>query len=230
MSKRMLIIGPDAGLNEEGALYLTRAGYIVRTATSRWEGLRQLHLELPDLIVIDVGHSTAGADGWQLCQDLRAVSDKPLVLVVARPEEIEQAQALDVNHCLIRPIQAEEWTAGVKKALSVHAEKAKTDKAITVSINGELRLDFSVRRLEVRGQIIDLTRKEFELLACFVKNLDRFVPYDELLETMWDDKKANRTALKAYIWRLRQKIERDPQKPEYILTRRGVGYLFKSSS
>lgn len=196
----------------------------------RWEGLRQLHLDLPDLIVIDVGHSRAEVDGWKLCQDIRAVSDKPLILVVARPEEIEQAQALDVDHCLRRPIQAEEWTASVKKALSVHAEKAKTDKAITVSINGELRLDFSVRRLEVRGQIIDLTPKEFELLACFVRNLGRFIPYDELLAALWDDKKANRTALKAYIWRLRQKIEKDPQNPEYILTRRGVGYLFKGSS
>ncbi len=230
MSKRILIIGSDVGLNEEGALHLTRAGYMVRTAASRWEGLRKLHLELPDLIVIDVSHSTAEIDGWKLCRDIRVVSDKPLILIGARPEEIEQAQALEVDHCLTLPIRAEEWITSVKKALSAYAEKTAAGKAITVNINGELRLDFSVRRLEVRGQLIDLTPKEFELLACFVKNPDRFIPYDELLMALWDDKKASRTALKAYIWRLRQKIEKDPQNPQYILTRRGVGYLFKSSS
>jgi DNA-binding response OmpR family regulator len=230
MSKRILIIGPDADLNEEGALSLSRAGYLVRTATSRWEGLSQLHLDLPHLIVIDVSHSTAELEGWKLCRDIRVVSDKPLILVVAGAEEIEQARALEVDNCLRRPIQAEEWTASVQKALSAYAEKTKTDKAITVSINGELRLDFSVRRLEVRGQIVDLTPKEFDLLACFVKNPGRFIPYDELLQALWDDEKAKRTALKAYIWRLRQKIEKDPQNPQYILTRRGVGYLFNSPS
>ncbi len=230
MSKRILIIGPDPGLNAEGALYLTRAGYIVRTATGRGEGLRKLHLDLPDLMVIDVSYSTAEVDGWKLGRDIRAVSDKPLILVVARVEEIERARSLDVDDFLVRPVQAGEWTALVKKALSVHAEKTTSDKAITININGELRLDFSVRRLEVRGQIIDLTPKEFELLACFVKSPGRFIPYDELLAALWDDRKASRTALKAYIWRLRQKIEKDPQNPQYILTRRGVGYLFNSPS
>lgn len=98
---------------------------------------------------------------------------------------------------------------------------------MSLHVHENLWIDFATRQVRVKGDIIDLTPKEFDLLSCLVRNAGRLFTSEELIDLVWDGKKSDRAALKAYIWRLRQKIEETPKRPRYILTRRGVGYFFK---
>ncbi len=230
MKRRVLVIGPDNQLNNEIKLHITEEGWAVKTAITRQEGLRKLHTDFPNLIIIDTSETTAELDGWELSRNIRAVSDMPLILIVAQAAEVEQAKELGADGYLLRSFQAEELMASAKTALARRPESLTLRRRDSLRINGDLRLDFDTRQVEVRGQTFDLTAKEFQLLSYLVSNDDGVIPYDELLRVVWGDRKANRTALKAYIWRLRQKIEVDPRNPKNILTRRGVGYHFNSSS
>ncbi|MGQ9626573.1 MAG: response regulator transcription factor [Anaerolineae bacterium] len=228
MDTHLLVISPDESACEEISSRLAEQGYTVDKATSQGEGLRKLHAVLPPLIIIDVSKTTPELDGFRLSRKIRAVSDIPLIWLSTSPNYVEQVEKLKIDACLIYPFSQEELVSKVRLALTKRSGAASMRrKAFYVKLDGDFFLNFDTRQIQVRGRAIDLTPKEFKLLVCLVQHPNQFVPYDKLLEAIWDSKKSSRTALKAYIWRLRQKIEEDPENPRYILTQRGLGYIFK---
>ena len=231
MSVMVLIIGPDDRSNSQISLQLQMEGYAVGTAVTEQAVLRKLHAELPAVLILDVSITKADMNGWRLCQDIRAFSNLPIIMISDSDDEADRAKALEleVDGYLVKPFDRKALVAEIEAALR-KPEASMVEKGVVLRVDENLMINLCARRIKVRGQSIALTSKEFELLSCLARNAGRLFTSEELLELVWDGKKANRTALKAYIWRLRQKIEENPRKPQYILTRRGIGYFFKQLS
>ncbi len=231
MSESILVIGPNAHFNEEASLWLQANGYEVNSATTEAEGLHKLHADIPILFLIDVSETTTEMDSWQFCQGVRAVSDLPIIVVIAAHDRDSQtrAAALEIDGCLVKPLAPEELMAEVKNILQ-RAALSTSEKGVMVYVDENLSVNLCARQVKVQDRSINLTPKEFDLLSCLLREAGRLFTCDELLEQVWNGEKANRAALKAYIWRLRQKIEESPHTPQYILTRRGIGYFFKPLS
>jgi DNA-binding response OmpR family regulator len=231
MRENILVIGPNAHFNEETSLWLQAKGYEVNSATTEAEALRKLHADIPILFLIDVSETATEMDSWQFCQSVRAVSDLPIVVITAVDDQDSRTRVaeLDVDGYLVPPLTPETLITEVKSVLQ-SASLSTSKKGVMLYIDENLSVNLCARQVEVRGRFINLTPKEFDLLSCLVKDAGRLFTCDELMEQVWNGEEANRAALKAYIWRLRQKIEQSPHQPQYILTRRGIGYFFKPLS
>ena len=227
MSLSILIYGPDDKVNEEVSRQLRHDGYAVNTATQEMEALRKLHSDIPGLIIVDMSSADRKWDGDRFCRNVRAVSEIPLA-IISDPENEKNrqlVQELNANtHLVELPIRR--VISRIEDILG-HMVLPSLPTRMSLHIHDNLWVDFATRQVRVKGEAIDLTPKEFDLLSCLVRNAGRLFTSEELIDLVWDGKKSDRAALKAYIWRLRQKIEDTPKKPRYILTRRGVGYFFK---
>lgn len=208
------------------SLWLREEGYTVSTALTEEEALSRLHADKPMLLIVDV--SASGLDGWEFCRDIRSISSLPLITVaeVEREEDRAKAKKLASIH-LVRPFERQSLMASFRAALEV-AEKET--KEIALYSDEELWIGLCSRSLRVRGRKVYLTPKEFALLSFLVRNAGQLSSREELLRTIWAGENARHSALKAYIWRLRRKIESDPYHPKYILTRRSLGYIFMPKS
>ncbi len=229
--ENLLVIGPNAHFNEEISLWLQTKGYTANSATTEAEGLRKLHADIPILFLIDVSGTTAEMNGWQFCQGVRAVSDLPIIVITAADDQDSRTKMaeMEIEGHLVKPLTQKALIAEIKDVLQ-RAALSTSEKGVILYVDENLSVNLCARQIEVRGHSVNLTPKEFELLSCLVKEAGRLFTSDELLERVWNGEDANRAALKAYIWRLRQKIEETPHCPQYILTRRGVGYFFKPLS
>lgn len=230
MRESILVVGPNAHFNEEIRVWLQAKRYGVNSATTEAESLRKLHANIPILFLIDVSETTPELDGWQFCRGVRAISDLPIILITAVDDQDSRTRMAELEvGCLVKPLAPEALIAEVKTVLQ-RASLSTSEKGVMLHVDEDLSVNLCARQIEVRGRSINLTPKEFELLSCLVKDAGRLFTSDELVEQVWNGKDANRAALKAYIWRLRQKIEESPHQPQYILTRRGIGYFFRSLS
>jgi len=228
MSLAILIYGPDEETNEEIAKQLRNDGFAVNTAAEEMEALRKLHNDIPGLIVVDVSNDTEERGRRRFCRIVRAVSEIQLALV-AEPGDAETAalvRELGEGNTHLVELPGRRVVLMVEDILGSALSPAIPSR-MSLHINEGLWIDFATRQVRVKGKTIDLTPKEFELLSCLARNAGRLFTSEELIDLVWGGKKSDRAALKAYIWRLRQKIEDTPKRPRYILTRRGVGYFFK---
>jgi two-component system response regulator VicR len=231
MSLAILIYGPDEDTNEEIARQLRNDGFAVNTATREGEALRKLHNDIPGLIIVDVFNAEERPERRHFCRNVRAVSEVPLALI-ADPEDDDNQELvaeLSEKTTHIVELPSRRVVSRVEDILG-HTVTPSLPSRMSLHISEGLWLDFATRQVRVKGEAIDLTPKEFELLSCLARNAGRLFTSEELIDLVWGGKKSDRAALKAYIWRLRQKIEDTPKRPEYILTRRGVGYFFRKAA
>lgn len=227
MSLSILIYGPDEKTNEEVARQLHNDGYAVNSATRETEALHKLHADIPGLIMVDMRSDGTDWDGARFCRNVRSVSEIPLAIISEPGTDLNEALASelgDATHLVELP--ARRVAAKVEEILGRTVMPSMPTR-MSLHVHEGLWVDFATRQVRVKGDAIDLTPKEFDLLSCLVRNAGRLFTSEELIDLVWDGKKSDRAALKAYIWRLRQKIEETPKRPRYILTRRGVGYFFK---
>ena len=227
MSLSILVYGPDEKTNEEIARQLHNDGYAINTATRETEALRKLHSDIPGLIVVDMSTNVVGWEGLRFCQNVRAVSEVPLALISDPEDDKNRKWAVQLGeHTHLVELPARRVLAKIQEILGRTVMPSGPTR-MSLHIHEGLWVDFATRQVRVKGEAIDLTPKEFDLLSCLVRNAGRLFTSEELIDLVWAGKKSDRAALKAYIWRLRQKIEETPKRPRYILTRRGVGYFFK---
>ncbi|MGQ9625438.1 MAG: winged helix-turn-helix domain-containing protein [Anaerolineae bacterium] len=221
MGAAILMVGSD---DYRTSLWLREEGYTVNTALNEEEALSRLHSETPMLLIVDV--SAAGLDGWEFCRDVRSLSSLPLITIADVEREGDRAKSKElVSLHLIRPFDRQTLMAGFRAAMEV-AEKGAEKGEIALYSDEELWVGLCSHSLRVRGRRVYLTPTEFALLSYLIRNAGQLLSREELLKTIWGVENARRSALKAYIWRLRQKIESDPYNPKYILTRRSIGYIF----
>ena len=190
------------------------------------EALDLLEQERPDLVLLDIG--LPDMNGFEVLKSMRLFSDVPVVMLTVRDDELSKVQGLELgaDDYVTKPFSHLELLARVRAVLRRAQSLPLTHEQPFVS--GDIQVDFGRRALTVRGQPVPLTGTEYRLLYHLVRNAGRIMTHEALLARVWGREYTDEISyLKSYISRLRNKLERVPHQPEYILTEYGVGYWFR---
>ncbi|MFZ4814968.1 MAG: response regulator transcription factor [Phototrophicaceae bacterium] len=229
MSEKILVIDDEETTVQLLAILLERRTYQVVKAYSAEEGLRLAYRHQPDLVLLDI--MMPDMDGWEVCRRLREMSDMPIIFLTARDEtgDIVRGLEMGADDYIAKPYNNEELVARVRAHLRRSPRTAVSEEL--GFNNGEFKINFLTRELKIRDEVKHLTPKEFSLLTVLVKSAGRVVSREELVSQAWGDEYGEAVdSLKLYIYYLRQKIEINPTRPDYIVTSRGVGYRFMDRS
>ena len=190
------------------------------------EALDLLEQERPDVVLLDIG--LPDMNGFEVLKSMRLFSDVPVVMLTVRDDELSKVQGLELgaDDYVTKPFSHLELLARVRAVLRRAQSLPLTHEQPFVS--GDIQVDFVRRALTVRGQPVPLTGTEYRLLYHLVRNAGRIMTHEALLARVWGREYTDEISyLKSYVSRLRNKLERVPHQPEYILTEYGVGYWFR---
>lgn len=225
MAEKILVIDDEEMTVQLISILLERRGYEVTKAYRADDGLRKAYRTHPDLILLDI--MMPDMDGWEVCRRLRELSDVPIIFLTAKDDVRDVVKGLEMgaDDYIVKPYDNNELAARVKAHLRRAPKSAVSEELVFDA--GNLRLNFISREVRVRGHSVHLTPKEFNLLSVLARNAGRVITRTELVKEAWGPEYGDAVeSLKLYIHYLRQKLEKDPQRPAYILTSRGVGYRF----
>ncbi|HEX6392728.1 MAG TPA: response regulator transcription factor [Acidimicrobiales bacterium] len=223
---RVLVIEDDPTVGEVVARYLSREGYSVVVSADGRAGLQTALDSPPDLVVLDL--MLPGLSGVEVLGELRKATPVPVIMLTALSREVDRVSGLEMgaDDYVAKPFSPRELTARVKAVLRRANGLIEAPGGPEVLTAGELELDASTRQVTIQGRPIDLTAREFNLLAHFMRNPTRVFRREELLEQVWGFSYGDTSTVTVHISRLREKIEPDPSSPRYIKTVRGLGYRF----
>lgn len=222
--RRVLVVDDEEDIRTLLSELLRRAGYEVLEAADGRAGLRSLHQEVPDLVVLDV--SMPQLDGWQTLERIRDLSDVPVIMLTARDGELEKVRGLKAgaDDYVTKPFGRQELLARVEALLRRGSETVTVEDYD----DGVVAIDVAQRRVLVRGEEVQLTPLEFKLLSALVRNPDQVLDQERLLEQVWGDPHAvSRDQVKLYIGYLRKKLSPDDPQAFPIETVRGFGYRYR---
>jgi DNA-binding response OmpR family regulator len=227
-SSTILLVDDEDSIQKLLAYPLEREGYRVLQARDGEEALKCFTSERVDLVVLDI--MLPKLDGLEVCKRLRAVSEVPIIMLTARDDELDKVLGLELgaDDYITKPFSIREFRSRVRALLRRAAVSRHVDEdGELISAEG-LTIDLARRVVEVGGKRVQLTYVEFELLRILASNPGRVYSRRMLLEALWGgaDYREPRT-IDVHVRHLREKLERDPAEPEYILTVRGVGYRFR---
>ena len=228
MSK-VLIVEDEESIAEIEKDYLELSGFSVVIEKDGTVGLARALGEDFDIVILDL--MLPGTDGFEICKRVREVKNTPIILVSAKKEDIDKIRGLGLgaDDYITKPFSPSELVARVKAHLSRYdrlVSTAKSDNEI-VEIRG-IKVDKTARRVFVNGEERVFTTKEFDLLTFLAQNPNRVYTKDELFREIWDMESIGDIAtVTVHIKKIREKIEFDTSKPQYIETIWGVGYRFK---
>jgi two-component system response regulator RegX3 len=223
----VLVVDDEDSYRQALASGLTQEGFDVEAAADGDHALRLFHRTRPDLVLVDV--MLPDQSGVELCQRMRAVAPVPIIMVTARATELDIVLGLELgaSDYVAKPFRLRELVARMRAVL----RRGTTANAIVgdeVLQGGGIRLDNGRRLVTVDGQSVDLSRKEFDLLALLMSQTGKVVTRDRCIDCLWwDQDLADTRTLDTHMKRLRRKIERDPANPRRLVTVRGVGFRFE---
>jgi two-component system KDP operon response regulator KdpE len=203
---------------------LEARGYEVHLAQDGVEAVEMAGRILPDLIVLDV--NMPRMDGIEACRRIREWGDMPIIMLSVRGDEKDKVKALDegADDYVTKPFGIEELLARIRVALRRSTGIATTTPAMTI---GHLEVDLANRVVKRQGQIVKLTRTEYELLAYLISHAGKILTHKELLQNVWGPEYGDESEyLRVFIGQLRRKIEDDPSNPSLIVTEPRFGYRF----
>ncbi|NTU82199.1 MAG: response regulator transcription factor [Chloroflexales bacterium] len=224
----ILLVEDELTLAETLRYNLEREGYTVLLAADGVQGLELARRDQPDLIVLDI--MLPRLDGFSVCRILRQESDVPVIMLTARQDEVDRIVGLELgaDDYIGKPFSLGEFLARVR-AIMRRTERQPRGASREVLEAGALRVDTSSRRAWRESGELALPQKEFDLLACLIRNRGIALSRDLLLERVWGlDFIGDSRTVDVHIRWLREKIELDPARPRYIQTVRGVGYRFEA--
>ena len=227
-SSTILLVDDEDAVQKLLAYPLERDGFRVVQARDGEEALARFDEERVDLVVLDL--MLPKLDGLEVCKRLRATSSVPIIMLTARDDELDKVLGLELgaDDYITKPFSIREFRSRVR-ALLRRASTPPPSAAAGETIEADgLKIDIATRDVEVSGRPIPLTYVEFELLRTLAASPGRVFTRELLLQALWggSDYREPRT-IDVHVRHLREKLERDPSEPEYILTVRGVGYRFK---
>ena len=232
IAPHILVVDDDSQIRELLAEYLAESGLRVSTAATGKQMTQILTDEAVDLVVLDL--RLAGEDGMAIARSLREQSAIPIVMLTGVREEADRVMGLELgaDDYLTKPFSPRELLARIRTVLrrTKSAAPSTARSEIRAYRFGEFELNLRTRRLKPRdGRHIALTNGEFNLLAALLAAPERILTRDQLLEAsrVYDNEVYDR-AIDIQVLRLRRKIEQDPSQPNFIVTERGVGYIFSS--
>ena len=230
MAKTVLIVEDERAIVEILKFNLKREGYETLEALDGETGLLLAQTKDPDLILLDV--MLPKMNGFDICRTLRDESrTTPIIMLTAREEEMDKVFGLETgaDDYMTKPFSMKELMARVKANIrrrSMEYTPAQTTAANTVEANG-LLLNQDTYQVTKNGAPVDLTQKEYDLLSYLIRERGKVFSREDLMQRVWNyDYYGDMRTVDVTVRRLREKIEDDPGKPQYILTRRGVGYYF----
>ncbi|MBI3763405.1 MAG: response regulator transcription factor [Chloroflexi bacterium] len=225
-SYRILVVDDEPRMIRFIRMNLELEGWEVVEAGDGQTALNKIRDRLPDLVVLDV--MMPELDGFETLRLLREISSVPVIMLTAKGEEDDRVRGLELgaDDYVTKPFSPRELVSRVKAVLR-RAEMPATVEKGPIKVDDRLTLDFNRREVLVEGKPVQLRPTEYRLLYHLVSNAGWVVPHDQLLAKVWGYEYRDETHyLRLYVNYLRQKLERNPADPQYILTERGVGYRF----
>lgn len=225
MLTQILVVDDEPQILRALKTILTANQFKVTTASTGNEALTLAAAQPPDVIILDL--SLPDMDGLTVCEELRAWTQVPIIILSVRDSEKEKVKALDrgADDYLTKPFGIEELLARIRVALK-HASQAKGIQQSVIT-SGALVIDLSRHLITLSGKEVKLTATEFKLTAYLASNADRVLTHQTILSHVWGFEDSDHTEyLRVFIGQLRKKIESNPNSPKYIVTEPGVGYRF----
>jgi len=224
MNEHILVVDDEAWVLQTVREYLGSSGFSVATASDGPGALAEFAAHEPALVILD--WMLPGLDGPEVAGRIRQQSDVPIIMLTARADEEDRIAGLELgaDDYIVKPFSARELEARVRAVL----RRSEGDRSKLVTLEaGDIRLDVEQHEVVVRGQSVELTPMEFDLLAYLMQRPGRVYTRLELLEALCGTTyETFERSIDSHIKRLRQKIEPDPKAPRYVLTVFGVGYKF----
>jgi two-component system response regulator RegX3 len=223
----VLVVDDEESYRQALASGLSQEGFAVECAADGHEALRLFHRIHPDLVLVDV--MLPDQSGVELCQRMRALAPVPIIMVTAKDSEVDIVLGLELgaSDYVAKPFRLRELVARMRAVLrrGVASTSVANDEVLHA---GPVRLDNGRREVTVDGNLVELSRKEFDLLALLMSHAGQVVTRDRCIDRLWwDQDLADTRTLDTHMKRLRRKIERDPANPRHLVTVRGVGFRFE---
>jgi DNA-binding response OmpR family regulator len=227
MAQKILVVDDERLIVDSVKYGLQKEGYVISVAYDGDQAIALVQQESPDLVLLDI--QLPKKDGWAVCRAIRESSRVPIIMLTARGEEADKVLGLELgaDDYLVKPFSMRELLARVRAALrraTEYVEPAPTRVNI-----GDIELDSKSHRALCGGKALELTRKEYDLLEALMSHAGEVIKRNDLIDKVWEtDWVGDTRTLDVHIRWLREKIEKEPGKPRYIQTVRGVGYRFIS--
>lgn len=226
---KILVVDDETSIVNIIAYNLKKEGYEVITANDGETGLNLALTQAPDLVLLDI--MMPKMDGYTVCRKIREKSEVPIIMITARTDEVDKVLGLEMgaDDYVTKPFGNRELMARVKanlRRITTAVAKGSTENIQTF---GDLTMDFDRYEVSKRGEVINLTLKEYELLKFLATQHTQIFTRETLLEKVWGyEYIGDVRAVDVTIRRLREKIEDDASKPRYVMTKRSVGYYFNA--
>lgn len=229
MKELILVVEDEKPLSDIINFNLVKEGYDVVVAFDGEQAIMMNDAHNPDLILLDI--MLPKIDGFQVCRRIREVSIAPIIMVTAKDDEVDKILGLELgaDDYITKPYKMRELLARVKANLRrVEIDKKSISTEENNLVFGELSLNLSRYEVVKSGEVLQLTLREFELLKFLSLQAGQIFTREQLLKEVWDyNYYGDIRTVDVTIRRLREKIEDDPSNPNYIVTKRGVGYYFR---
>jgi two-component system, OmpR family, response regulator VicR len=231
MEKRILVVDDEKPIADILQFNLQKEGYEVICAYDGEEALQKVEEVMPDLILLDI--MLPQKDGMEVCREVRKKYDMPIIMLTAKDSEIDKVLGLELgaDDYVTKPFSTRELLARVKANLRRHSQTTAQEEASDTNeiIIGSLVIRPDAYIVLKRGETIELTHREFELLHYLAKHIGQVMTREHLLQTVWGyDYYGDVRTVDVTVRRLREKIEDNPSHPSWIVTRRGVGYYLRN--
>ncbi|MGF2189574.1 response regulator YycF [Vagococcus fluvialis] len=229
--KKILVVDDEKPISDIVKFNLSKEGYEVFTAFDGEEAVEMVSEVEPDLILLDL--MLPKMDGLEVCREVRKNYDTPIIMVTAKDSEIDKVLGLELgaDDYVTKPFSNRELVARVKANLRRHVNtSAKVEEENNNELNiGVLTIHPDAYVVSKRGETIELTHREFELLHYLAKHIGQVMTREHLLQTVWGyDYFGDVRTVDVTVRRLREKIEDNPSHPTWLVTRRGVGYYLRN--
>jgi DNA-binding response OmpR family regulator len=228
---RILLVDDEQAVQTLLTYPLRKEGYEVVGAMDGQQALDRFAEQRFDLVVLDI--MLPKLDGIEVCRRLRTRSQVPIIMLTAKGDEVDKVVGLEIgaDDYITKPFSVREFRSRVKAALRRGGMAGRGSGSDEEPIRaGDLEIDFERRATRVRGEAVQLTYVEFEILAALAATPGRVFSREALLEHVWGDSTyRDPRTVDVHIRHLREKIEADAKNPEYLFTVRGVGYRFRDS-
>ena len=228
-STRILLVDDEQSIQTLLSYPLRKDGYHVTSALDGSEALRRFEEGRFDLVILDLMLPQMG--GVEVCRQLRSRSQVPIIMLTAKGSETDKVAGLEVgaDDYITKPFSMREFRSRVKAALRRSRMGSESSEEAGGAIEcGELTVDFDRRMVTLGDEEVKVTYVEFEILGALARSPGRVLTRETLLEHVWGDSEyRDPRTVDVHIRHLREKVERDPKNPEYLLTVRGVGYRFR---
>jgi DNA-binding response OmpR family regulator len=222
LSPRIVVVDDEPALRDAVAYSLRSEGYVVTAVADGEAALDLVDADPPDVVVLDV--MLPGLSGVEVCRRLREAGDTPILMLTARDAEVDRVMGLEAgaDDYVTKPFSMAELVSRVRAILRRRDLDRRGVGALSV---GDLVLDPQRHRVQIEGATVDVTPAEFTVLALLASAPDRVFSRREIMQRLWDSQYVgDQRACDVHISNLRRKLERDPQRPERLLTVRGAGY------